>query len=344
VTDFLIIAAGFMLAFQFCALLLAAIIQLHNKAGAFFQGFRGLYLVLAPLAVAGAFCVLTASSHLMGNLDGEFHARSNFDAHQSSSPALWLSVIFVLLTARFIFQIITELRLVRHLRRFTDAEPEQKLLAELQQLISDIEQPSPALSRIKVRFHNSPAHYEPFIRGFLQPIIYLHSKVILSLTTEDLKAIVLHELGHRRRGDHLVSLFYTLFVSPMIFGRTLRQGYQQWVQYSEHKCDDYAAERLGSRRAVAVALISVVKLVSTKPAPLGSRSFCGYHSLKVRVLRLLDDSGAEAPKQFNQEAKILSTIGMLLYPGTLAASLITPNLGLNFYCFLESVIGMYCIG
>lgn len=80
----------------------------------------------------------------------------------------------------------------------------------------------------------------PTVIGWIRPMILLPVSLLTSLTTQQLEAVLAHELAHIRRHDYLVNLFQTaietlLFYHPAVWwlSRMIRAE-------REHCCDDLA--------------------------------------------------------------------------------------------------------
>ncbi|MDI6447976.1 M56 family metallopeptidase [Anaerobaca lacustris] len=124
----------------------------------------------------------------------------------------------------------------------------------------------------------------PTVVGWLKPVILLPASALSGLTTEQLEAILAHELAHVRRCDYLVNLAQTVveilgFYHPAVW----------WISHRirderENCCDDVAVGVCGDSRRYARALTCLEELRhhSTELAVAASGG-----SLVARIARLL---------------------------------------------------------
>jgi len=141
-----------------------------------------------------------------------------------------------------------------------------------------------------VRLLESAAAQVPTVIGWLRPVILLPASALIGLTSQQVEALIAHELAHIRRGDYLVNLLQTvvetlLFYHPAVW----------WVSHRirverEHCCDDLAVSCCGDPLAYARALTEMEHLRSAAPRPALA---AGGGSLPGRVYRLL--GAAPAP-------------------------------------------------
>jgi GWxTD domain-containing protein len=122
----------------------------------------------------------------------------------------------------------------------------------------------------------------PVVIGYLRPVILLPASLAIGLSTEQVEALLLHELAHIRRHDYLVNLLQSaveglLFYHPAVW----------WVSHvirteREHCCDDAVVALRGDARGYARALAALESM----RAPDGVLAASGG-SLVKRVRRLL---------------------------------------------------------
>ena len=97
----------------------------------------------------------------------------------------------------------------------------------------------------------------PMTIGFWKPIILMPIASINGLSTQQVEAILLHELSHIKRNDYFVNLLITsidiiLFFNPFsrLFVRSIRKE-------REHSCDDLVLQFEYNAHAYASALLSI---------------------------------------------------------------------------------------
>ena len=64
--------------------------------------------------------------------------------------------------------------------------------------------------RKKIDLHESCLINQPIVIGFFKPVILVPLGLLNGLRSQEVEAILLHELAHIRRNDYLVNLFQSL--------------------------------------------------------------------------------------------------------------------------------------
>ena len=110
------------------------------------------------------------------------------------------------------------------------------------------------------------AHLDsPVVVGWLRPVVLLPVSLISGFTTEQLSAILAHELAHIRRHDFVVNILQRcvesiLFYHPAVWWLSKRIRAER-----EHCCDDIAIRLCGSRKVYAEALIEMERARQPRP-------------------------------------------------------------------------------
>lgn len=105
----------------------------------------------------------------------------------------------------------------------------------------------------------------PTLVGWLQPLILFPATLITGLSSDEMRAILAHELAHVRRHDYLVNLGQIivenfLFYHPVVWWLSARIR-----QERENCCDDIAAQVCGSKVMIARALTTLAELDARTP-------------------------------------------------------------------------------
>jgi beta-lactamase regulating signal transducer with metallopeptidase domain len=168
--------------------------------------------------------------------------------------------------------------LVRRLVRIGVALPPAELVAMLERLRRRI-----GVSR-PVRLLASARVHVPTVAGWLKPVILLPMSALTGLTPRQIELLILHELAHVRRHDHLVAVLQAvaevaLFHHPAAWWASARIR-----EAREHCCDDLVASLEGVRDYVdALASMEAVRI---RPPALALAA--DGASLVDRVRRLVD--------------------------------------------------------
>lgn len=104
----------------------------------------------------------------------------------------------------------------------------------------------------------------PLTLGFLKPVILLPAAMISQLTTQQVEAILIHELGHIQRKDYLLHLIVTLLEGLFFFNPFCRLLIRQLTKEREHCCDDLVLQFKYDAHAYVSALLSLA--TRQKPA------------------------------------------------------------------------------
>jgi TonB family protein len=124
----------------------------------------------------------------------------------------------------------------------------------------------------------------PSVVGWIRPVILLPSAAILGLSTQQLEAVLAHEIAHIKRFDYLVNLLQLLvetllFYHPAVWWTSARVRNER-----EFCCDDLAVRSCGDALCYARALTKLERLRIVAPSmALGSTG----GSLSYRIRRLL---------------------------------------------------------
>ncbi|MHC4537020.1 MAG: secretin N-terminal domain-containing protein, partial [Planctomycetota bacterium] len=156
----------------------------------------------------------------------------------------------------------------------------------------------------------------PTVVGWLRPVILLPASALTGLNTEQLEAIIAHELAHIKRLDYLVNILQTVteilgFYHPAVW----------WVSHKiraerENCCDDMAVSISGDRVSYAGALASMEEIRASR-GKLAVAASGG--NLFRRICRLLgNDSTDNTGLSWVPAATAILLIIALAIPTTLA--------------------------
>lgn len=137
----------------------------------------------------------------------------------------------------------------------------------------------------------------PLTIGFLKPLILIPIASINNLSTEQLEAVILHELAHIKRCDYLVNILLSV-AEIMLFFNPFTQLLRKTIRVErEHSCDDWVLQFQYNASSYAEALF---RLACLQPAPLLAMTASkGKSDLLVRVQRMMDqkEKGFNYPRQ-----------------------------------------------
>jgi beta-lactamase regulating signal transducer with metallopeptidase domain/HEAT repeat protein len=133
----------------------------------------------------------------------------------------------------------------------------------------------------------------PTVVGMIKPMILLPASFATGFPTEQLELLLLHELAHLRRYDHVLNLMQRviesiLFYNPAIWWLSSRVRFER-----ELCCDDLVLRHGGDRRAYAASLLEAAhRAVDGRAVSLATALYAVHGAptqLRRRVLRLLQE-------------------------------------------------------
>lgn len=174
------------------------------------------------------------------------------------------------------------------------------------------------LSNVHIRMH--PGIDSPFVVGIFRSIVYLPVSAVMTLSPDQIDAVLAHELEHIRRADFAWNLLQTVletlfFYHPAVWwlGRRLREQ-------RELACDDAAVRTCSDPLTYATALLRLEEQRRTTPHLAVALNGDGSGpTLLSRVRRILGDTpkGAQpmSPRKVSRPALLAAPVVLI----TLAA-------------------------
>jgi beta-lactamase regulating signal transducer with metallopeptidase domain len=129
----------------------------------------------------------------------------------------------------------------------------------------------------------------PAVVGGLVPTLILPLSLVTTLTPEQLRFILLHELAHIRRGDYLANLFQ-LFAEALLFFNPAVWWISRQIRHEREACCDALATELSGAPGDYVRTLVHVAETILEPAPAAAAAFGDNRdtsSLTDRARRLL---------------------------------------------------------
>lgn len=137
-----------------------------------------------------------------------------------------------------------------------------------------------------IKFHLSDLVNVPLVIGYLKPVVLFPVALVNQLDSDQVEAILIHELSHIRRNDFLLNLIKTaietfLFYNPFVWmaGRFIHIE-------REHACDDLVLKVTGKPLNYAHALLKL-ELLKDKSSPAYALAATGKtQNLYQRIKRI----------------------------------------------------------
>lgn len=159
-----------------------------------------------------------------------------------------------------------------------------------------------------VKIYLSSFVKSPLTVGFLKPLILIPLASINHLTTEQLEAVILHELAHIKRADYLINLLQTIIEIVLFFNPFTRLLSTIIRKERENCCDDWVLQFQYNPAMYAEALLSIAWLQQQPAFAMPAAGDKG--ELLPRVKRML--SKQEAAFDYKKHAAALMLMTVLL--------------------------------
>jgi TonB family protein len=159
----------------------------------------------------------------------------------------------------------------------------------------------------------------PMVVGWLRPVILVPVSAMSGLTTWQLELILMHELAHVRRYDHLVNLLQVVIETLLFYHPVVRWVSRVMREEREHCCDDLVVSRSGDALAYARAL---TELAGVQTLSLQTSVASDGGQLLARIRRLV---GVRRPPRVAAHW----SIGAMLATVALSVSGLLQPLGVN---------------
>ncbi|SHL18493.1 Signal transducer regulating beta-lactamase production, contains metallopeptidase domain [Chitinophaga jiangningensis] len=156
----------------------------------------------------------------------------------------------------------------------------------------------------------------PVMLGFLKPIILLPVAMVNNLSTEQLEAILLHELAHIKRNDYLLNIFQSIVETILFFNPFVWQISRIIRQEREHCCDDLVVNSVHPLHyAKALVALEEYRLSSNSLAMAAANN---KQHLFNRIKRIMEMK----TKNLNYSQKFLAV--MIIAAGLISIAWLNP--------------------
>ncbi|WCT10215.1 M56 family metallopeptidase [Mucilaginibacter jinjuensis] len=198
--------------------------------------------------------------------------------HSYTIVLVWFLIVF----ARCL-QLITGLHSLYYMRRrniFAVDEAWETRVKELAQRLG--------IKQI-VHIAESGMAKAPMVIGHLKPLILIPVGLMTTLSTDEIEAILVHELAHIRRRDYLVNLLVSLMEIVFFFNPAVLWISSLIKAERENCCDDIAVAQTSSKVNYIRALVSCQEYQLSAPAY--AMAFSGRKNhLMGRVKRMVSNN------------------------------------------------------
>ncbi|MFC5862908.1 TIGR03435 family protein [Acidicapsa dinghuensis] len=141
--------------------------------------------------------------------------------------------------------------------------------------------------RRKVVLLRSKEMTEPGIFGIFRPALLWPERLTEQLTTENLDAILAHELMHVRRQDNLIAAIHMVVEAVFWFHPMVWWIESHMLEERERACDEAAVEQTSRPEVYAMSLLKACRFCAE--SPMTCISGITGADLKTRVIRILSN-------------------------------------------------------
>ena len=193
----------------------------------------------------------------------------------------YLSLAYLCIIALMSFRWVKSYRYTSLLKR----EGLQKINMDVRLFVQDMA--AQLGIKQKVKIYLSTLVDCPLTIGYLKPIILVPIATINHLTTEQLEAVLLHELAHIRRADYLINLLLNVIETILFFNPFTRLISQNINKEREHCCDDWVIQFKYNAPMYAEALLRIACMQTSSSIAMKAEGK-GEDELLWRVKRILN--------------------------------------------------------
>jgi beta-lactamase regulating signal transducer with metallopeptidase domain len=199
-------------------------------------GFLGDRNLISPSAQAGSASLF------------DFEFIQLIDAATPSLAFIWIIGALIML-----FRFATNLFYIQNLRNTG--------ISEVSNRWNDIFTTLKNKSGVKkqIRFLESTLIKSPLTIGHIKPLILIPAGMLMNMPSEQVEAVILHELAHIKRSDYLLNIIQNLVESLIFFHPVTWILSENIKREREHICDDYSVGTIKNPIDLAKALFEIEK-------------------------------------------------------------------------------------
>jgi beta-lactamase regulating signal transducer with metallopeptidase domain len=193
---------------------------------------------------------ITYSSPVTSFISYEGNERLNTWLHKSLPIA---SLIYLTLLILPVIQFTRNFRYVRLIRRYGLDKADVQWRMFVKKVAGQMGMTKP------VHIWLSEWVSSPVTIGFLKPIILVPMAAVNHLSTQQLEAVLLHELAHIRRNDYLINLILNLVRTVLYFNPFVKAFIKTVDRERERSCDEMVMQFQYDPHGYATALLILEK-------------------------------------------------------------------------------------
>ncbi len=198
----------------------------------------------------------------------------------AQSNASYISLIWVIGFALFAFRLSGGFYMVHKLKRNSKTPMDDYWVNKIRSMCMELG------IKLPVELRQSASLTSPIVMGYLKPIVIFPIGLLQGLPTDQVEAILLHELAHIKRYDYLINVFVSLLQVVFFYHPAYWWLQSQLDSEREYSCDDLVLNQTGNRLSLVKALAAVREFQITGQSP--ALGFAGHkNQLLKRVERIM---------------------------------------------------------
>ncbi|MES2329342.1 MAG: M56 family metallopeptidase [Bacteroidota bacterium] len=217
-----------------------------------------------------------------------------FNTHASLIVMIW----FVIFIARFI-RLTANLAYVQRLKHYKTYAAPVAWKDRVNELVLTLG------IKKQIQLLESGVVKVPVVMGVLKPVILLPLGLLAHLPSDEIEAILLHELAHIKRRDYFMNLLQSFAETIFFFNPALMWLSSMIREERENCCDDIAISITNSKTKFINALIAFQEYNFSTPSYT-----VGFPGKKNQLLNRVKRIISERNKTLNATEKSLLTFGM----------------------------------
>lgn len=197
---------------------------------------------------------------------------------QANAP--YISFIWAIGFALFAFRLTGGFYLVHRLKRNSKIPLDDYWVSKVRSMCKELG------IKLSVELRQSTKLTSPIVMGYLKPIVIFPIGLLQGLPTDQVEAILLHELAHIKRYDYLINVFVSLLQVVFFYHPAYWWLQSQLDSEREYSCDDVVLSQTGNSLSLVKALAAVREFQITGQSP--ALGFAGHkNQLLKRVERIM---------------------------------------------------------
>lgn len=194
--------------------------------------------------------------------------------------ASYISLIWVLGFALFAFRLTGGFYMVHKLKKNSQLPEDGYWLSRLRLMCEELK------IKIPVELRQSAKLTSPIVLGYLKPVVIFPIGLLQGLPTDQIEAILLHELAHIKRFDYVLNIVVSLLQVVFFYHPAYWWLQSQLDSEREYSCDDLVLNQTGNSLSLIKALAAVREFQITSHSP--ALAFAGQkNQLLKRVERIM---------------------------------------------------------